>query len=1042
MNLQKKDNIKFEHISIEDGLSQTVIECMLQDSAGFLWFGTQDGLNRYDGRKFTVYRNDPENQNSLCYNHLRCICEDKNMDLWIGTDKGLSRYDRERDLFINYKHSVSEKDSIPNDQIRSIYEDSGGTLWIGTYTGGLAEFNEEENSFIVRKFCEGDEFSLGDNRVNFITEDNCGNLWIGTWGGGVNIFDREKNKFIRFKLSDDNSHRTSFSRVNCICSDRSGNIYVATNFGLFYLQRGINEFRHFINDPQNPVSISDNLVSAVYIDKLENILVGTRENGLNIFNPDKEEFFVFKKDKDHPGTISNNSITCILEDRSGIIWIGTYGSGLNKFNRKSNKIHHIYSEPNNKNSLSSNLIFSMCEDSDGILWIGTRDEGFNRFDRKKFEFTSFRHIVNDPSGLTNNTVNFILADGDDILWIATHYGLNKFNKDTKKFTHYFNEPGNTKTLGHNVVFAMEKDRKGFLWITTMGGGLSKFDPVNEVFKNYIHDPNNRNSINTNRTRCIKIENENTIWIGTDGGGIIRFDPEKEKFHNYIKESDNLSFISSNIIMTICADSSGTIWIGTVGGGFYKYEREKDSFRKFDRRDGLPNDTVMGILEDNNGILWLSTNFGLSRFDPVKETFKNYDQRDGIQSNEFNQMSYLKLRSGEVSFGGINGLNIFHPEDIKDNSFIPPVVLTNFLISNKPVPISEKNSVLRKSITLEEEITLSHRDNVFSFEFAALDYNIPGKNQYAYKMEGFDRHWVYSGNRGFATYTNLNHGEYVFRVRGSNNDGVWNEEGAAIKIKITPPFWKTVWFKSFGILAIAGTAGSIYRGKLEKVRKEKKAQEEFTRRLIDVQENEKKRISMELHDSIGQDLLITKNKMLMGLNKPEDKDHLIKNLKEASEIISDTLTDVREISYNLHPYQIERLGLSKAIQSIIDRASRSTDIVFTKNIDDIDKIVKPAVEISLYRIVQECINNILKHSRATEVILNVSKGNADISILVSDNGVGFDRNKIKDDPSKHGFGLKGMAERVKLFNGKLSIESSPGNGTSYNISVPLGNNGFK
>ena len=586
---------------------------------------------------------------------------------------------------------------------------------------------------------------------------------------------------------------------------------------------------------------------------------------------------------------------------------------------------------------------------------------------------------------------------------------------------------------------MLKDKNGIIWIATMGAGICNFNPESEMFTVYKNDPDDEYSIGSNRIRTIMIENDETIWIGSDNAGLSKFVIREGKFYNYRNDPNNLSSLSSNNVVTIYNDSSGNLWIGTVGGGLNKLNRNKNIFKKYYQKDGLPNDTILGILEDDHGNLWLSTNFGLSKFDPVKETFKNYDQRDGFQSNEFNQMSHLKLRSGEMAFGGINGLNIFHPDDIKDNQFIPPVVITNFLLSNKPVPVGEKNSVLKKSIMLEKEITLSHRDNVFSFEFAALDYNIPGKNQYAYKMEGFDKDWVYPGNRGFATYTNLNHGEYVFRVRGSNNDGLWNKEGASLKINITPPFWKTLWFKGLGVLAVAGTAGSIYRNKLEKINKEKQAQEDFTRRLIDVQENDKKRISMELHDSIGQDLLITKNKIMMSLKNPEDKDFILKNISEASDIISDTLNDVREISYTLHPYQIERLGLSKAIQSIIDRASRSTDIVFTKSIDVIDKLVQPDVEISLYRIVQECINNILKHSKATEVILNVSRGNENISILVSDNGTGFDLNKVKADPSKHGFGLKGMAERVKLFDGKFSIESSDGNGTSYNINVPCKSN---
>ncbi len=1036
MKLNQKDNIKFQSLTIKDGLSQNVVEGILQDSKGFMWFCTQDGLNQYDGKKFTIYRNDPENTNSICYNYLRCLCEDKNNNLWLGSEKGLSKYDREKDIFINYKFDPEDENSIPNDQIRSIYEDKEGTLWIGTYNGGLAKYNHGEDNFSCFKFSADDPSSLSDNRVNFITEDIDSNLWVGTWGGGVNLFDTRECKFKRYRLSNDECHRISFNRVNSICSDKKGNIYVATNYGLFFLENGKQEFRHFLKDPSGSDSISDNLVSIVFIDSHETVYVGTRENGINIYNPETGKFSNIKKDKDNPDAINNNSITTIYEDRSGIIWIGTYGSGLNKFNRQSNKITHYYSEPNNPNSLSSNLIFNICEDSEGILWVGTRDEGLNRIDRKKNEFTVFKNDINDPSGLTNNTIHFIIEYRNDYLFISTNEGLNKFDKRSKKFTHYFNNTNNSNSIGHNVAFSMAMDSKENIWISTMGGGISKYDPVNDKFTVYRSDPADENSISTNRIRCICIENDHIIWIGSDDAGLIKFEVNEEKFYEYKNDPDNILSISSNNIMTIYQDKSGNLWLGTVGGGLNKFDKEKKTFRRYYRKDGLPNDTIIGILEDDHGNLWLSTNFGLSKFDPVKETFRNYDQRDGFQSNEFNQMSYLKLSSGELAFGGVNGFNIFHPDDLKDNSCIPPVVITNFLIANKSVPVSEKNSVLKKAITFEEEIILSHRDSVFSFEFASLDYNIPGKNQYAYMMEGFDKDWVYPGNRGFATYTNLNHGDYIFRVRGSNNDGIWNEEGTSLKIKITPPFWRTLWFKTLGALAVAGTAGSIYKGKLDKVRKEKKAQEEFTRRLIDVQENDRKRISMELHDSIGQDLLITKNKIMLSLSKPEDKEFLIGNIKEASDIISETLNDVREISYTLHPYQIERLGLSKAIQSIVERASRSTDIVFTKSIDTIDKLVKPEVEISLYRIVQECINNILKHSKATEVILNVSKGNDNISILISDNGVGFDHGKVKADPSSHGFGLRGMSERVKLFDGKFNIKSSPGEGTDYNISVPF------
>lgn len=1035
--MQNKHDIKFENITVEDGLSQSAVQCIFQDETGFMWFGTQDGLNKYDGRRFHVYRNDSENSKSICHNNIFCITEDKNKNLWIGTDNGLSRFDREKEIFFNYRTNSEDEKSLSNNQIRTVYEDREGVLWIGTYGGGLEKYNEKSDNFFHYGKNDSDIYSISENLVNSIIEDFDGNIWIGTWRGGLCLFDRENEKFIRYKLSEETEHAMSINCINSLNADQGNNLYVSTNYGLFRLKNGEKRFDHFLNEPQNCKSISDNLVSSILADNSNNIWVGTRENGLNLFNTDTGEFECYSTEKNNPNSISNNSIYSLYEDRSGIIWIGTFGGGLNKFSPQSKKILHFYKKENTLNTLSSSIVYNFCEDSDGIIWIGTRDSGLNKFDRRKNIFSHYKNDPSDSNSISNNTVNFILEIEKNVFWIATNKGLNKFDKNENSFTRYFNDPDYMNSVSQNSIFALAKSNDT-LWIGTVGGGLNKFDTKEEKFTIYKNDPNNEYSICSNRIRTILIEDENTIWLGTMESGVCRFDLSEEKFYQFKNDPQNLSSISGNHVMTIYMDSSGVIWIGTVGGGLNKFDKDKNIFKRYNQNDGLSNDTVMGILEDDMENLWISTNYGLSKFNKRTETFRNYDARDGFQSNEYNQWSFLKLKSGELVFGGINGFNIFNPQDITENSFIPPVVVTNFLIFNKPVLISEKGSILKRSITLEDEITLTYKESVFSFEFASLDYNIPGKNQYAYKMEGFDKDWVYSGNRGFATYTNLNPGDYLFRVKGSNNDGVWNEEGTSIKIKITPPFWKTIWFKGLGALAIAGAAGSIYQNKLEKVRKEKKAQEEFTKRLIDVQENDRKRIASELHDSIGHELLITKNKLLLSINKPDDKEFIFKNINEVSGIISDTINDIRELSYTLHPYQIERLGLAKAIQSIIDRTAKSTEIIFTSHIDSIDKLLQPEVEISLYRIVQECITNIIKHSQAKEVILNVSKGSEDISVMISDDGVGFSPEKAAANSSKHGFGLKGMSERVKLFKGKFNIEASPGNGTTFNIIVPLTN----
>ncbi len=1028
--------MKFENISVEEGLSQSAVLCISQDYLGFMWFGTQDGLNRYDGNKFTVYRNDPADKNSICYNHIRCIYEDKNLNLWVGTDKGLSRYNRENDTFKNYRSNPHDEKSLSNDQIRSICEDELGNLWIGTYEGGLDKYSAEENNFVNYRNDKNDPSSLSDNRINVIYPGAGNKLWIGTNGGGLNLFDTENKIFHRIILTEKFPENRPKDKINAICTDLKGNLYIGSNFGLFVRKESESDFTHFFRDNHDPASISDNLISCILEDSSGNIWVGTREYGLNLFNPGKNEFTHYKNEKNNSSSISYDSIYSLIEDRSGIIWVGTFGNGLDKFNIHKKRIRHYFCEEGNQNSLSSNIIYNLCEDKDGIIWIGTRDNGFNRFDRKKNEFTRYIYDADNPDSISDVTVNFILEGEDDNLWLSTNNGLNKFNRDTKKIKHFFNNSSDKKAIGLNTIFSMAKGTEGIIWLCTIGGGLIKFDTLKENFIAYRKDPENVFSIGSDRIRSIFIENEDTIWLGTMNEGLDRFDVREGKFYHYRNNPEDPSSISGDDILPVQMDSAGNIWVGTIGNGLNKLDKDRKSFQRYNVKDGLPNDTVIGILEDDSRYLWISTNYGLSRFDPVTETFKNYDARDGFQSNEYNQWSYLKLKSGELAFGGVNGFNIFSPGDITDNSFIPPVLITSFQIFNRPVLVSENGSVLKKSVTLENEITLSYKDSVFSFEFASLDFNIPTKNQYAYKMEGFDKDWVYSGNRRFVTYTNLNHGEYLFRVKGSNNDGIWNEEGVTLKIKITPPFWKTLWFKGIGVLAIAGAAGSIYQNKLQKIKKEKQAQTEFTKRLIDVQEKDRKRIANELHDSIGHELLITKNKLLLSINKPDDKEFIFNNIKEVSGIISDTINDIREISYTLHPYQIERLGLGKAIKSIIDRAAKSTEIAFTSHIDNIDKLLNPEVEISLFRIVQECITNIMKHSQAKEVILNVSKGPEEISIYISDNGIGFNPEQVAVNSARHGFGLKGIKERVKLFGGKFKVESSRDSGCIFNIIVPL------
>lgn len=1038
--MQFEDEIKFSHLSIEDGLSQSVVNCILQDRQGFMWFGTQDGLNRYDGYKFTVYKNVPGKKDSLSNNLIYCIYEDRAGNLWIGTTNGgLNKYDKEKDSFINFMHDPHDIHTISQNRVRAICEDHSGNLWIGTSFGGLNKFIPGENKFITYKKDPEDRYGLGSNSIHSIYEDKDKCLWIGTWGDGIKKYDASKNKFDSYKNVGDLTnpeHHLDMNRISSIIEDSNYDLWITTNHGLLKFDKKNQAYASYNHDKNNSNSISDNFTSQIFMDSSGIFWIGTRDGGLNKFDKDSENFTSYRNNKSDKWSISSNTIMSVYEDCSNIVWVGTFGEGIDTFSKQRKKIHHYYSKPGDENSISSNKVYCFCEDSNSNLWVGTADGGLNKFDFKKNIFIHYQNDPSDKNSISSDIITSVIEDKDGNFWIGTSgEGLNKFDAIEKKFYRYKSNPSDKNSLCFDTVFCLAEDNDGIIWIGTAGKGLNKFDRINQKFTHYIYDPDNPSTLSAQRIRTILIDSHGDLWIGLDLGGLNKFNRADETFTHYKNDPLDENSLSDNDVLSIFEDSSGRLWIGTASGGLSYFDRQKNIFINYREKDGLPNDSVNGILEDNKKNLWISTNKGLTRFDPSEITFRNYDSSDGLQSDEFNPWAYLKLKSGQFAFGGINGFNIFDPDDIKDNMNIPKVIITNFQIFNKNVTISE-DSLLKKSITTTEQLLLSYKESVFSFEFASLDYNVPAKNQYAYLMEGFDKDWVYSGNRRFVTYTNLNPGEYKFRVKGSNNDGIWNDEGTSIGITITPPFWKTIWFKGLSALAVAGAAGGIYRNKLNQIRKEKAAQEEFTKTLLETQESERKRISASLHDSIGHELLITKNKLLLTLKYPDDKDAMLQDVNDVSEILSSTINEVREIAYNLHPYQLERLGLSKAIQSIIDRATKSTNIQFISNIDIIDKILNPDAEISLYRVIQECVTNIIKHSEADEVLVNLNKSPNNISIIISDNGKGFNMNKVNSSKDKHGFGLKGMKERLKFFNGKLEIESIPGKGTHIKMLVPI------
>lgn len=812
LNAQNND-IVFEQISLEEGLSQSIVECILQDRRGFMWFGTEDGLNKYDGYRFTVVRHNPNDPNSLSYNQLLSIIEDRSGIIWIGTfHGGLNRYDPEEEQVTRYQNDPGDPGSLSHDIVRSVCEDESGALWIGT-DNGLNRFNKEKKRFTRYMNDPDDPYSLSHNSVRSVYEDKTGVLWIGTDGGGLNRYDRQGDRFIRYQTDAGDPHTLSHNSVRSIYEDKSGVLWIGTvGGGLNKFDRQSEQFKHYRNVPDDHNSLSHNEIFSIFEDHTGVLWIGTNGGGLNRFDREKGEFTVYRKDPNDPNSLSYDEIYSIYEDRSGVLWIGTYGGGINKVDRKKKQFVHYKPDPVNPNSLSHDIVWTIYEDESGLLWIGTHGGGLNRFDRRNKMYTHYRHDPGDPHSLSNDIIRVICEDRSGALWLGTNGGgIVRFDRETEKFESYRYDPDDSLSLSHDEIRSIYEDRLGVLWIGTNGGGLNKFNRHTGEFTRYRNDPDDPTSLSNDFIRVIYEDRTGVFWLGTQGGGLNKFDRETGRFAQYRVDPNDPGSLSNDFIFSIHEDRAGVLWIGTWGGGLNKFDRERGAFTYYSKDDGLSSNSIYGTLEDDEGNLWISTNNGLSRFNPRTEVFKNYNAEDGLQSNEFNGGSYHKSRSGEMFFGGINGFNAFYPENIRDNPHIPPVVITSFQKLNVEADLD-------RPISETKELQLSYKDYVFSFEFAALDYTVPGKNMYAYKMEGLDEGWIYTDSeKRFASYTTLAPGKYIFRVKGSNNDGVWNEEGTSIEITITPPFWKTWWFRTLSVLFILGLALALYEWRLKNVR---------------------------------------------------------------------------------------------------------------------------------------------------------------------------------------------------------------------------------
>ena len=792
--IARAEDYRFETIGIGDGLSQSTVLSILQDSRGFIWFGTQDGLNRYDGYGFQIYRYDRRNPASISHNVILCMTEDPAGGIWFGTfNRGLNYYNPLTDSFVHFLHDPADPASLPSNLVVSVLKDTMGRLWVGT-PGGLALRKDANGPFTTFTHSSTDPLSISDSGINCLLEDADGTIWVGTNAGLNRVVETDTSSLATFQLPLIESLPPGIPII-CLMQDSRGRLWVGTLDGVRVFSRDMETVRTYRHEPEDPGSLTNNVVRTIEEDNQGRIWIGT-DRGLNILEADADSFIRLHQDPNDPYALSSDMIANIYTDRSGVVYVGTQIGGVNKFDPGKQKFDLIGFSPLPETGLKDPAVFALHEDSRGNLWIGTGDSLLHRLDRE----TGHIHALHiEPPGNIANNVRAVYEDSKGDLWVGTQVtGLYRRDRETGNWINYRNVDGDPHSLSFNSVRSIVEDRQGRFWITTSGGGLNRLDRETGQFHRFLHNPDDENSLSSNFCRIMFEDSRGRLWVCTNGGGLNLFDPETGTFTRFQTDPYDPRSISNDYVFSIFEDSRGILWVGTFGGGLCRFDTESHTFTTYTTQDGLPNDVVYGILEDAHRELWLSTNNGLSRFNPNTRVFTNYGVDDGLQSVEFNGGAYLEDASGRFYFGGVSGLNIFRPEQISDNMHIPPVAFTDFLIFNQSVPIG-KNSPLKQHINETDHVILSHRDKSFSFRFAALDFRSPDKNRYQYKMEGFDKKWVDAGTRNFVTYTNLAHGEYTFVVRGSNNDGIWNEAGHRIRVTILPPPWKTWWFLSLAVL---------------------------------------------------------------------------------------------------------------------------------------------------------------------------------------------------------------------------------------------------
>ena len=1042
--------VTFRRLSVQEGISNSSVIAITQDNDHFLWFGTRDGLNRFDGYNIQIFRKDRDNPNSLLFDDIRLLYFDPLLKaIWAGSTKGLSRFNSEKNEFQNYLFNPTKVNDISEYYIQALLRDSKGNLWVGV-PDGLYLFNATKDKF------EKQSIRYHGNTLNILSihEDKSKKIWIGTNAGLFQLkYGLNKQVFLEEVFIPEVPGVKSIKgqAIYAIQSDFHQQLWIGTHGEGLYKwhpsSNKIEQYKHVENDSK---SLSNNMIRSIALHPNGDIWVGTFV-GLNQFNPDKNNFKAIIANEKNPSNLSSNSIWSVFFDKKGSLWVGTFYGGAN-FHDPGIKRFQNYVHIPEKNSLSHNVVSAIKEDNKGNFWIGTEGGGLNFYDKNIQKFTHFFHSATQPNTLSGNNIKTLYYENKQ-LWIGTYNaGLDFYDIEKKSFVNYGKGARGWDKFSSLNVYSLLKN-KDLMFVLTYGGGLNILDIQNKKILLIQHDPKRKESLSNNLGRILIKDKNGNVWIGTEDGLNLLSKENIEKGNYSFKR-----YLAGNNIASLFEDKKGNIWIGTFSNGLIY--RNNKSFFYFTEKEGLAGHTIFTILEDKRGEIWLGTNQGISRFNVARKSFQNYNSTDGLQNLEFNYNAGLvDSKKGSLLFGGKNGFTWFQPTNLTTNRYIPKVALTRLIVNNREVKVGAKDGILSKSLNQTNKLTFKYNQANFTLQFSALDFLNPQKNHYAIKLEGLDNSWQYIVGNHEVTYTLQRPGTYIFRLKGGNNDGIWNPKEKVMTIRVLPSPWLS--FPAYLVYFSLGTFGLfigyrflVLNHKLELEQLEKGKQSEMHQMKLRFFTN----ITHELRTPLS--LILGPLEELLDSNKDNKKNYgplktAHRNAARLLNLVNQLLT-FRKLERDHEEMYIEEIDL---IHFIKDISESFKDEIRLHQIDfnliyEIDPFFVFLDKDKMEKVFYNLLSNAFKFTpEGGNISIVIAKIDDSVSCTFIDSGIGIEPEfqdeifrRFYEKDNKHpslrvqnegtGIGLALSLQMVKLHKGDIRVESKPNKGASFEVTFPI------